>query len=400
MPPGGRRIQTSKQAKAAFKARGSTFVSATERKQLARGAELLRRAERIKDQEEKKKQWQKRKNEEQIKGQEDTKPLGSQRIHDKFGYQSSQFHLGKFFSAACAAKRSNNNETNDETVDEAEDAAPLRADTPPSSTVDQPADQTIEPQTSPVDLSVFLDSSTQLTRDLNSSPTDTILPTQFSTAIEQPISPLQRKSPQKVLSVSFPSFSSEDGLFDDTTLMELDRAAEQEIELRRSQSPTKQLATSPMPLQSVKAQEKVVMPPPSIPAAHSGVPPQRMETRQKDVKPVWQLDSGTSRLPSIPGALKSAIAKDTRAQKERGTRTMLPPARIVQQSGVVAQGSRDLHRSRNQVKRSKLATGKYPTADMGHGAGSSVAADLNAYGISAADLEWVAGCEVQLSQFS
>ncbi|THX53306.1 hypothetical protein D6D06_06187 [Aureobasidium pullulans] len=87
--------QTLKQAKAAFKARGSTFVSDTEKRQLERGAILLQRAERIKESETRRKEVQKK------KSIQDTKPtksclLGTQRVNDKFGYARSQFHLGAF----------------------------------------------------------------------------------------------------------------------------------------------------------------------------------------------------------------------------------------------------------------------------------------------------------------
>jgi hypothetical protein len=86
--------QTLKQAKAAFKARGSTLVTDTEKRQLERGAVLLQRAERIREVEARKKELKK-------KSVQDTKAtraclLGTQRVNDKFGYQRSQFHLGAF----------------------------------------------------------------------------------------------------------------------------------------------------------------------------------------------------------------------------------------------------------------------------------------------------------------
>jgi len=86
--------QTLKQAKAAFKARGSTLVTDTEKRQLERGAVLLQRAERIKEAEIRRKELKK-------KSVQDTKSaraclLGTQRVNDKFGYQRSQFHLGAF----------------------------------------------------------------------------------------------------------------------------------------------------------------------------------------------------------------------------------------------------------------------------------------------------------------
>ncbi|KAI5206780.1 hypothetical protein E4T39_02355 [Aureobasidium subglaciale] len=93
--------QTLKQAKAAFKARGSTLVTDTEKRQLERGAILLQRAERIKESETRRKEAKK-------KSLQDTKTtktclLSTQRVNDKFGYQRSQFHLGAFLKPKAVA---------------------------------------------------------------------------------------------------------------------------------------------------------------------------------------------------------------------------------------------------------------------------------------------------------
>ncbi|KAH0277156.1 hypothetical protein KCU91_g3377, partial [Aureobasidium melanogenum] len=93
--------QTLKQAKAAFKARGSTFVTDTEKRQLERGAVLLQRAERIKEAETRRKEVLKK------KALQDTKTskvclLGTQRVNDRFGHQRSQFHLGAFLKPKAA----------------------------------------------------------------------------------------------------------------------------------------------------------------------------------------------------------------------------------------------------------------------------------------------------------
>ncbi|CAD0108362.1 unnamed protein product [Aureobasidium uvarum] len=87
--------QTLKQAKAAFKARGSTSVTDTEKRQLERGAILLQRAERIKESEARRKEVLKKKSLQDTKATK-TCLLGTQRVNDKFGYQRSQFHLGAF----------------------------------------------------------------------------------------------------------------------------------------------------------------------------------------------------------------------------------------------------------------------------------------------------------------
>ena len=93
--------QTLKQAKAAFKARGSTLVTDTEKRQLERGAVLLQRAERIKEAETRRKEVLKKKTLQDTKA---TKAclLGTQRVNDKFGYQRSQLHLGAFLKPKAA----------------------------------------------------------------------------------------------------------------------------------------------------------------------------------------------------------------------------------------------------------------------------------------------------------
>lgn len=100
------RPQTLKQAKKAFKARGPTSVSDQERRRLERGAQLLERASRIKEQEQRRKDQLRRKEEASVKdslnpAQHAQHPLlGTQRKLDKFGYKSSQLHLGAFLKNA------------------------------------------------------------------------------------------------------------------------------------------------------------------------------------------------------------------------------------------------------------------------------------------------------------
>lgn len=101
---------TTKSAKAEFKARGRPSLTAKEQRQLERAIELDKRAERIKQAEQRrgeaakkraeKEGREKEKEKEKAKfGQQDTRTaqLGSQRRCDRFGYKSSQFHLGAFF---------------------------------------------------------------------------------------------------------------------------------------------------------------------------------------------------------------------------------------------------------------------------------------------------------------
>lgn len=92
------RPQTLKQAKASFKARGQPAVSSTQKRQLERGAELLQRADRLKEQEKRRKEFLRKREEKDLKRKEPQQHalLGTQVRLDKFGYKSSQFHLGAF----------------------------------------------------------------------------------------------------------------------------------------------------------------------------------------------------------------------------------------------------------------------------------------------------------------
>ncbi|CZT16897.1 uncharacterized protein RCC_02732 [Ramularia collo-cygni] len=92
--------QTIKQAKASFAARGRPSLNAQEQRQLERGLELEQRAERAKEQEKRRVAAAKKRAENERKGQNDRQRalLGTQRRKDRFGYVSSQFHLGAFLN--------------------------------------------------------------------------------------------------------------------------------------------------------------------------------------------------------------------------------------------------------------------------------------------------------------
>ncbi|KAK4540076.1 hypothetical protein LTR36_009817 [Oleoguttula mirabilis] len=95
--------QTIKQAKAAFKARGRPAISDAEKKQLERSLELDRRAWRSKEQEKRKAEAVRKRQEKERKEKEVRQKamIGTQRRCDRFGYKSSQFHLGAFFGAGA-----------------------------------------------------------------------------------------------------------------------------------------------------------------------------------------------------------------------------------------------------------------------------------------------------------
>ncbi|EME83500.1 uncharacterized protein MYCFIDRAFT_196757 [Pseudocercospora fijiensis CIRAD86] len=100
--------QTTRQAKAAFNARGRPSLTKKERRQLERSIELEQRAEKIKEAEKRRNEATKRRAARESReklGQANSAQLGSQRRCDRFGYKSSQFHLGAFFGTKPAANQ-------------------------------------------------------------------------------------------------------------------------------------------------------------------------------------------------------------------------------------------------------------------------------------------------------
>lgn len=95
------KAQTIKQAKAAFKARNSIPSSDREKRQMQRSIELDNRAWRNKEQEKRRTEAAVKRKAKEVADREDLlrSALGTQRQKDKFGYQSSQFHLKAFFKA-------------------------------------------------------------------------------------------------------------------------------------------------------------------------------------------------------------------------------------------------------------------------------------------------------------
>jgi len=97
------RKATIKRARAEFKSRGQPTISNSERKQILRQVELDRRAWGIEQREKKRAEAAlKKKEERERREKEDCAKvqMGTQMRCDRFGYKSSQFHLGKFFGAA------------------------------------------------------------------------------------------------------------------------------------------------------------------------------------------------------------------------------------------------------------------------------------------------------------
>jgi hypothetical protein len=102
MPPAPppNRPQTIKQAKAAYKSRGQPSLTEKEKRQLERSIELDRRAWRSKEADKRKAEAAKKRLEKEKKQSEELGRvrLGSQRRCDRYGYKSSQTHLGAFLN--------------------------------------------------------------------------------------------------------------------------------------------------------------------------------------------------------------------------------------------------------------------------------------------------------------
>ncbi|PPJ49855.1 hypothetical protein CBER1_05013 [Cercospora berteroae] len=101
------RKQTIKQAKASFKARGRPTLTEKESRQLQRAIELEERADRAREAEKRRLEAAKKRSEKEKREQAQSKQqvqLGTQRRCDRFGYKSSQFHLGAFFRRQATEK--------------------------------------------------------------------------------------------------------------------------------------------------------------------------------------------------------------------------------------------------------------------------------------------------------
>lgn len=91
--------KTIKQAKAAFKTRTEQPLTEREQKQLERSVQLDRRAWGIREREKNKADLAKKRVAQEKAQKDEERRLGTQRRFDKHGFKSSQFHLGAFFGA-------------------------------------------------------------------------------------------------------------------------------------------------------------------------------------------------------------------------------------------------------------------------------------------------------------
>lgn len=264
------KAQTTRQAKASFKARGRPSLSAQEQRQLERAIELEDRAERAKEAD-KRRAEAARKRAETLKKDKSERERGqllSQRRCDKFGFKASQSHLGAFFGKNGMQKKPSKVDEAPEDVFEddglddeellqaleqpkAEPKPPNANQVPKSDAVlmpppSRPITTTSvklsipEPTSADYDLRSFwdeLESSTQIARELST------------------VSPEQRKASETRAS----SFNSEDF---DLTAEDLD-----ELDPPKPATPRAVKAQRAMPPPALPAKPQAkAMPPPPVPA--------------------------------------------------------------------------------------------------------------------------------------
>jgi hypothetical protein len=88
---------TIKQAKAAYKSRAEQPLTEREKKQLERSVQLDRRAWSLREREKNRLDLAKQRVAQEKAQKDEERRIGTQRRNDKFGFKSSQFHLGAFF---------------------------------------------------------------------------------------------------------------------------------------------------------------------------------------------------------------------------------------------------------------------------------------------------------------
>jgi hypothetical protein len=111
---------TIKQAKAAFKSRTEQPLSEREQKQLERAVQLDRRAWAIREREKNKLDSAKKRVAQEKAQKDEERRLGTQRRNDKFGFKSSQFHLGAFFRRPAPGGQAGASSKDDTAVAEGE----------------------------------------------------------------------------------------------------------------------------------------------------------------------------------------------------------------------------------------------------------------------------------------
>jgi len=370
--------QTAKQAKAAFKARGSSHVSSVERRKLERGAQLLERADRAKAQERRKKEWMKKREEQgnQQKSDEGSKVLGSQLRLDKFGYKSSQFHLGHFFGPPkTSLHRDDGNGANKDDYDDddgLDEGTLLELDQSTSNPEDAIRGQDCSIHGA-ADWSDFLETSTQIARELSGS------------IIQESTTPQKTKRTlgRSRSLVSVPSWNSDEA-FNDEDLAELDN----QIESARRQIQMDQ--------------DKLLMPPPRFPAFSKSsasvlaAPPKLVSS--ESLPSARAISNGTLSSTNVPALNMLSPANPFIS-------AMMPPPRL---PTPIRNSKLNINVLGASSKSRQVATKMLPPKVIGchkTDAGNVQSRkdsnpSLASYGISIADLESLAADDIVLSQWS
>lgn len=383
--------QTTKQAKAAFKARGSVHVSSAERRKLERGAQLLERADRLKAQERRKKEWVKKREgqDAQQKTEEDSKILGSQLRLDKFGYKSSQFHLGRFFGPPKAQPHAQLQAPNLSTVKEEYDDENMEdfenddLDEATMLGLDPINRHSHRPDQAANDWTDFLESSTQIARELSDE------------TPKQPVisNTAKQQSTRSRSLVSIPSWNSDEA-FDEEDLAALEdqlAAVNRQHQMDKDKllmpPPPRSTAPSDRPIAGMLLPPKesgsgmrppprpslsmqppprprtIGMPPPPKPSTSAISPPPKPSTIAKPTRP-------TTSIPEVPRRPRGNISAPTQIPTSSTTMKPLP-------------APTDFRDHKTDL----VPTRRDSTSSLAR------------YGISAADLECLAADDVVLSQW-
>ncbi|GAB7329444.1 hypothetical protein MBLNU13_g01227t1 [Cladosporium sp. NU13] len=133
---------TIKQAKAAYKTRAEQPLTEREKKQLERSIQLDRRAWGLREREKNKLDLAKKRAAQEKAQKEEERRIGTQRRNDKFGFKSSQFHLGAFFHKPSPAPLTESKDRKVEIANEQSDVSKAATTTTPEVEMNDDKDQT------------------------------------------------------------------------------------------------------------------------------------------------------------------------------------------------------------------------------------------------------------------
>lgn len=141
---------TIKQAKAAYKTRAEQPLTEREKKQLERSIQLDRRAWGLREREKNKLDLAKKRAAQEKAQKDEERRIGTQRRNDKFGFKSSQFHLGAFFRKPGPAPLADSKDRKVDDTNEQPDVSKPAAITTPEleMTVDKGQDEDLDDESS------------------------------------------------------------------------------------------------------------------------------------------------------------------------------------------------------------------------------------------------------------